>query len=189
MTPERQTKSKSAPPSPDAEALMEANKDMVNTFTDAAKELINAALRPRSNPQESSQDKSTTLGGDERVSVLTGFEFKPTLPKLEDSKPDFDEHWARYKSTVDTLSLNKSKTRMPWDLLQWYEKFLPASRIRLTIYNTHMTLARSRNRVPHDAKAVLGELKDKLRGAIELGRSSATWAIAHRIPRVYCLAV
>ena len=130
---------------------------MVNTFTDPTKELINAAPRPQSNPQKSSKG-----------AILKGDEFKPTVPELHDSDPDFDEHRIRYKSALDTLSLNKGKTPMPWDLIQSCEKWLPAHSIRLATwyYNAQNRLARSENRIPHDAKEVLEELKDKLRVAI-----------------------
>ena len=61
MTPERQTKSKSAPTSPHVVALMGANRALLNPISDGAKELISAALRPQPNPEESAKD--TTLKG------------------------------------------------------------------------------------------------------------------------------
>ena len=98
-TPERRPKSRSAPASPEVEAFIkatqEANRELVNTFTDATKEIVGAVTRPQvvdSSASKTEDGKSLTLPGGERVSILTGFDYKPQLPKLPDSETDREEH-------------------------------------------------------------------------------------------------
>ena len=108
----------------------EGQKELVATLAEALR------AKTETPPPAGTAAASSGQLGDERISVLTGFDFKIELPKLTDNDPAFDEHWARYESLICTNSFNRGKIPKPYDILELYRKCLPVGSVRLKIYET-----------------------------------------------------
>ena len=101
----------------------------------------------------------------DKLSALSGLDFKQQLPVLKDQNTDYDKHWREFQSIIDCHAFGR-KTVRPYDILTVYKKCLPAGSIRLTHFTTMIDRARKKNRLPHEAKAVLEEIKNRLRTVI-----------------------
>ena len=87
------------------------------------------------------------------------------VPVLVDRDPDFDAHWSRFLTVVQTHTLGKRKVP-DMELLVVYRRCFPEGSIRLLIFDTHMNEATRINRLPEEAAQVMKEVKAELRNAI-----------------------
>ena len=116
-----------------------------------------AGQRP-SSPERDAQ-------GSYSSSLFSGIEFKKTLPQIKDSDTDFKRHWDNFQNLIDCHSFGKKVPR-PYEVLMLLAGTFPANSVRLRIYNTQVDRARKKGRLPHDAAAVLEEIKQRLKQAI-----------------------
>ena len=102
----------------------------------------------------------------ERANALTGIEFKQQIPQLLDSNPDFDGHFRKFTSIIDCHAYQRGSVR-PMDVLTVYRRSLPENSVRLKMYETQVARAQRKGRLPHEAAAVMEEIKKKLAEAFK----------------------
>ena len=87
----------------------------------------------------------------DRLNALAGFEFKQSLPVIEDSDPDLERHVREFQSILDCHYFGRRGIR-PCDMLTVFRKTLPAASVRLQVYDTAIKRARKTGRHPQEAK-------------------------------------